>query len=165
MCPLKFKCSSQMCPLNFQDSSQMCPLQTTDSTEYALSNLSVSQMCPFLTMNLNSNVPPQNKTRLICSTQVSFAATAFKILICTGFSADTGKHRHWVEQTTLQVSTWPSSTKLATRSVKAVQQVGMSTFRIPNGKIRPLGGLEKIYVLYIAMAENPLSSGRKWFLR
>ena len=54
-------------------------------------------MCPFLTMNLT-----QNTTRLICSPQVSFVATPFKILIRedaknTVFPADTGKQGHWVE--------------------------------------------------------------------
>ena len=34
-----------------------------------------------------------------------------------------------------------------------------------NFKIGPLGDFEKMYVLYIAMAEKPLSSGQKWFLR
>ena len=32
-------------------------------------------------------------------------------------------------------------------------------------KIGPLGGFEKMRVLYVAMAEKPLSSGQKWFLR
>ena len=44
----------------------------------------------------------------------------------------------------LQVSTWPSSTKLATRSVVAVGEMCMKQFRIPNFKIRPLGAFEKI---------------------
>ena len=32
-------------------------------------------------------------------------------------------------------------------------------------KIGPLGGFEKMRVLYVAMAKKPLSSGQKWFLR
>ena len=34
-----------------------------------------------------------------------------------------------------------------------------------NFKIGTLGDFEKSYVLYVAMAEKPLSSGQKWFLR
>jgi len=34
-----------------------------------------------------------------------------------------------------------------------------------NFKIGTLGDFEKTYVLYVAMAEKPLSSGQKWFLR
>ena len=30
---------------------------------------------------------------------------------------------------------------------------------------RAIGGFEKTRVLYVAMAEKPLSSGQKWFLR
>ena len=32
-------------------------------------------------------------------------------------------------------------------------------------KIGTLGDFEKTYVLYVAMAEKPFSSGQKWFLR
>ena len=42
-------------------------------------------MCP-LNNTFESNVPPQNTTRLILSTKVSFAATAFKILIYSWFT-------------------------------------------------------------------------------
>ena len=34
-----------------------------------------------------------------------------------------------------------------------------------NFKIGPLGDFEKTYVSYVALAEKPLSSGQKWFLR
>ena len=34
-----------------------------------------------------------------------------------------------------------------------------------NFKIGTLEDFEKTYVLYVAMAEKPLSSGQKWFLR
>ena len=34
-----------------------------------------------------------------------------------------------------------------------------------NFKIETLQDFEKTYILYVAMAEKPLSSGQKWFLR
>ena len=43
----------------------------------------------------------------------------------------------------LQVSTWPSSMKLATRSVLAVAEMCMKQSRIPSFKIRLLGAFEK----------------------
>ena len=45
---------------------------------------------------------------------------------------------------------------------KGVRPAGITK---KNFKIGTLGDFEKTYVLYVAMAEKPLSSGQKWFLR
>ena len=65
-----------------------------------------------------------------------------------------GPYNHF--SSSLQVSTWPSSMKLATRSVLAVLELSMSTVRIQNFKIRPLGAFEKNAFLYVA-TEVPFS--------
>ena len=53
-------------------------------------------------------------------------------------------------------------------SITSVKLFGMgkvSGITKKNFKIGTLEDFEKMYVLYVAMAEKPLSSGQKWFLR
>ena len=66
--------------------------------------------------------------------------------------------------------TWDESVFLAKKksSITSVKLFGMekvSGITKKNFKIGTLGDFEKTYVLYVAMAEKPLSSGQKWFLR
>ena len=58
------------------------------------------------------------------------------------------KYSHMLHCGALQVSTWPSSTKFATRSVLAVGEMCMKQFRIPSFEIRLLGAFEKIAFFY-----------------
>ena len=56
----------------------------------------------------------------------------------------------------------------ATYMITSVKLFGMekvSGITKKNVKIGTLGDFEKMYDLYVAMAEKPLSSGQKWFLR
>ena len=50
-------------------------------------------------------------------------------------------------------------------SVKLFGMEKVSGITKKNFKIGTLEDFEKTYVLYVAMAEKPLSSGQKWFLR
>ena len=53
-------------------------------------------------------------------------------------------------------------------SITSVKLFGMEKVSGITKKIFKIGTLEdfeKTYVLYVAMAEKPLSSGQKWFLR
>ena len=65
----------------------------------------------------------------------------------------------------LQALTDPQRKKSTGRSIDAMFYIVVTLTTPKNFKIRPFQGFEKIYVLYVAMAEKALSSGRKWFLR
>ena len=58
-----------------------------------------------------------------------------------------------------------SEKKSPITSVKLFGMEKVSGITKKNFKIGTLGDFEKTYVLYVAMAEKPLSSGQKWFLR
>ena len=58
-----------------------------------------------------------------------------------------------------------SEKKSSTTSVKLFGMGKVSGITKKNFKIGTLEDFEKTYVLYVAMAEKPLSSGQKWFLR
>ena len=58
-----------------------------------------------------------------------------------------------------------SGKKSSITSVKLFGMEKVSGITKKNFKIGTLGDFEKSYVLYVAMAEKPLSSGQKWFLR
>ena len=55
--------------------------------------------------------------------------------------------------------------KFPITSVKLFGMEKVSGITKKNFKIGTLEDFEKMYVLYVAMAEKPLSSGQKWFLR
>ena len=59
----------------------------------------------------------------------------------------------------------PTKIKSTGRSESSPDKTMTSPVTNKNIKIRALGDFEKMYVLYVAMAEKPLSSGQKWFLR
>ena len=86
MCPFKQRILLKCVPSN---------ILVFESTVPPLDNKFDSDVPPLLAYDTNvpplndkfdSNVPPQNTTRLICRTEVSFAATAFKILIYSWFT-------------------------------------------------------------------------------
>ena len=81
MCPLKTKNLTEMCPFKQRILLKCAPSNILgfESTVPPLNNKFDSDVPPLLVYD--TNVPPQNTTRLICRTEVSFAATAFKILI------------------------------------------------------------------------------------
>ena len=58
-----------------------------------------------------------------------------------------------------------SEKKSSITSVKLFGMGKVSGITKKNFKIGTLEDFEKTYVLYVAMAEKPLSSGQKWFLR
>ena len=58
-----------------------------------------------------------------------------------------------------------SEKKSSTTSVKLFGMGKVSGITKKNFKNGTLEDFEKTYVLYVAMAEKPLSSGQKWFLR
>ena len=58
-----------------------------------------------------------------------------------------------------------SEKKSSITSVKLFGIGKVSGITKKNFKIGTLEDFEKSYVLYVAMAEKPLSSGQKWFLR
>ena len=58
-----------------------------------------------------------------------------------------------------------SKKKSPITSVKLFGMGKVSGITKKNFKIGTLEDFEKTYVLYVAMAEKPLSSGQKWFLR
>ena len=58
-----------------------------------------------------------------------------------------------------------SEKKSSITSVKLFGMEKVSGITKKNFKIGTLEDFEKTYVLYVAMAEKPLSSGQKWFLR
>ena len=58
-----------------------------------------------------------------------------------------------------------SKKKSSITSVKLFGMEKVSGITKKNFKIGTLEDFEKTYVLYVAMAEKPLSSGQKWFLR
>ena len=58
-----------------------------------------------------------------------------------------------------------SEKKSPITSVKLFGMEKVSGITKKNFKIGTLEDFEKTYVLYVAMAEKPLSSGQKWFLR
>ena len=60
---------------------------------------------------------------------------------------------------------WVKKKKFPITSVKLFGMGKVSGITKKKFKIGPLGDFEKTYVLYVAMAEKPLSSGQKWFLR
>ena len=55
--------------------------------------------------------------------------------------------------------------KFSITSVKLFGMEKVSGITKKKFKIGTLEDFEKMYVLYVAMAEKPLSSGQKWFLR
>ena len=64
--------------------------------------------------------------------------------------------------------TWEGVFRKIKSTISSVQLFGMekvSGITKKNYKIQRLEDFEKTYVLYVAMAEKPLSSGQKWFLR
>ena len=58
-----------------------------------------------------------------------------------------------------------SEKKSSITSIKLFGMGKVSGITKKNFKIGTLEDFEKTYVLYVAMAEKPLSSGQKWFLR
>ena len=62
-------------------------------------------------------------------------------------------------------ATPPTKMKSTGRSEGCSNILMTSPVTNKNFKIGPLGDFEKTNVLYVAMAEKPLSSGQKWFLR
>ena len=93
MCPFKqrilLKCApsnilgfeSNVPPLNNKFDSDVPPQILGYDTNAPPLNNEFDSNVPPLNNKFDSHVPPQYTTRLICRTEVSFAATAFKILI------------------------------------------------------------------------------------
>ena len=72
---------------------------------------------------------------------------------------------HIVDPIHYALEATPTKMKSTGRSEGCSNILMTSPVTNKNFKIGPLGDFEKTYVLYVAMAEKPLSSGQKWFLR